>query len=365
MDRKSKLFVNVAASFALLFGTAFGRADEPNPKPDDQRDLDRLAAIWQGNVSKVKSAHIQYHSLARTTSKRVTRDVLLKLLDIADFANRPDDAKLLSETLGLDIRPEQAAWGEGELYLAGTKVRVNSDYEGRRLGEDVWNDTVRIRFDRLNDQITIGGSSGRKTGMMTFNDLRVIPRLENQPAATIERRSADGLSVRIGPKQFVVDDDTGFVQSVRIGSAQDFTEICQRGRVPYPNGIVFPAAIITCRYARSGLSFIGIDVIDTATFNEPIKDDVFAVSAPIGSKVFDHRLDRNKSAYFTRIDAPVAGIISEIDKRHTAFHADIMRQIADLKGQIDSLRKVENPDVGNQAKQQELRQEIIDLRRKL
>ncbi len=289
-------------------------------------------------MSEVKSAHIQYHLLAWNASKKVSRDIVLKLLETADFVKRPDDARLLSATLGVDIRPEQAAWGEGELYLAGTKVRMNRDYEGRRLGEDVWNDTVHIRFDRLNNQITIGGSSGRKTGMMTFNDLRVIPRLENQPAPAIEKRSADGLSVRIGPKLFVVDEDTGFVQPVRIGSAQEFTEIFQKGRVSYPNGIVFPGAIITCRYSRGELWFIGIDVIDTATFNEPIKDNVFAVSAPAGSGVFDHRLNKDQSGYYIRIDAPSADIISEIEKRLPKFRADIVRQIAELQEQIDSLR---------------------------
>jgi hypothetical protein len=318
--RKSKLFVNVVAGLALLFATTFGRADEANHEPDDQKDLDRLAAIWQGNLSEIKSAHIRYRSLARGTSKVVTRDVVLKLLETTDFVNRPDDARRLSEALGLGIPPEHAVWGNGELYVTGTKIRVNRDYEGRRISERVWIDAARIVFSQLNDQIVIYVRDGNRNDMKTPNDFRVIPRAGKQTAGIVEKRSADGLVVRLGVEQFVVDEGTGFVQSfkrdlVQIDPSQSSEDRFPKGRVPYPGGILFPAAIIRCRYSRGDLNFIGVDVIETATFNEPIKDEVFAVTAPAGTKVFDFRLNKDEHGYFTRIEEPVADILSEIDKR--------------------------------------------------
>jgi hypothetical protein len=317
---KSKLFVNVVAGFALLFATAFGRADEAIHELDDQKDLSRLTAIWQGNLSEIKSAHIRYRSLARNPSKTSTRDVVLKLLETTDFVNRPDDARLLSKALGLEIPPEQAAWGNGELYVTGTKIRVNLDYEGRRHSEQVWTDAAHIMFSRSNNQIDIGVRNGSRRRMKIPNDFRVIPRVGKQMSATVEKRCADGLVVRIGVEQFVVDEGTGFVQSVKrdlvqIDPSQRSEDIFLKGRVSYPGGILFPAAIIRCRYSRGDLNFIGVDVIETATFNEPIKDEVFAVTAPAGTKVFDFRLNKDEPGYFTAIRQPVADIITEMDER--------------------------------------------------
>jgi len=327
MARKSKLFVNVVAGLALLFATAFGRADEANPTPDDQKDIDRLKAIWQGNLSEIKSAHIRYRSLARGTSKVTTRDVVLKLLETTDFVNRPNDARLLSEALGLGIPPEDAAWGNGELYVTGTKIRVNMDYEGRRISENVWIDAAFIdfsQFSQSNNSIQIHVRDRNSRYMKTPNAFRVIPRAGEQTAATVEKRSADGLVVRIGVGQFVVDEGTGFVQSFKMDLAQieprqSSEDIFPKGRVSYPGGILFPAAIIRCRYSRGDLNFIEVDVIETATFNEPIKDEVFLVTAPAGTKVFDFRLNKDEHGYFTRIEEPVADILSELDKRHNGL----------------------------------------------
>jgi hypothetical protein len=74
-------------------------------------------------------------------------------------------------------------------------------------------------------------------------------------------------------------------------------------------------AVITCRYFRGNLTFIAIDVIEAATFNEPIKDEAFAVSAPAGSKVVDHRRSEGEPGYFTAIREPVTDIITEIDPK--------------------------------------------------
>jgi hypothetical protein len=315
MARKAKLFVNVVAPCALLFVTGFGRADEANNAPDDQKDLSRLAAIWQGNLSEIKSAHIRYRSLARVASKITTRDMVLKLLETSDFVNRPDDARLLSKALGLEIPPEHAAWGNGELYVTGTKIRVNSDYEGRRHSEMVLIDAAQILVSPSNNQINIYVRNGSRRHVKSLDDLRIIPRLEMQTAAMIEKRSADGLVVKIGTKQFVVENGTGFVQSVRTESTQSSEEIFQKGRVAYPGGIIFPAAVITCSYFRGDLKFIAIDVIEKATFNEPINDKVFAVSAPAGSNVFDSRRKRDEPGFFTYIKEPVADIVTEIDPK--------------------------------------------------
>jgi hypothetical protein len=315
--RKPKPFVRVVAGLALLFATAFGRADEANQAPDDQKDLARLAAVWQSNLTEVKSAHVRYRSLSRPTSKSVTRDEVLKLLETTDFVTRPDDARLLSNALGLEIPPGHAAWSNGELYVAGTNVRVNSDYKGRRHSEMVLMDTNRIVANPSNKQIEIYARKSLKRYVKSLDDLRVIPRLEKQ-TATIEKRSADGLVLNVGKKQFVVEVGTGFVQSVRMGPAgpaQSSQEIVQKGRVTYPGGIVFPAAIITCRYVGNEVKSIRIDVIETATFNEPIKDKVFAVNAPAGSKVFDFRRKREDPGFFTAIGKPVEDIITELDPK--------------------------------------------------
>ena len=314
MFQKSKLFVRVVAGFALLFATAFGRADDTNHEPDDQMALNRLAAIWQGNLSEIKSANIRYRSLARGPSKPAAREVVLELLEKLDFVNRPDDARLLSRDLGLGILPEQALWGNGDLYLIDNKIRTNRDYGGRRISESVAVDAVHIVASRLNAQIAIYARDGRKRDLKPLDDLRVIPRLEQQAVAKIEKRSADGLVVKIGAKQFIVDEGTGFVRSVSWelnGSAED---IFQKGLVVYPGGISFPAAIITCRYVKGNLQFIQVDVIESATFNEPIKDEEFAVNAPPGSKVFDHRMDRDQPGFFTQINEPAADVLSEIAK---------------------------------------------------
>ena len=55
----------------------------------------------------------------------------------------------------------------------------------------------------------------------------------------------------------------------------------------------------------------------------------------------------------------------KMDEAKPTFRSDIMRKIADLHAQIDSLRRVEKFDPKNQAKQEELQQKIIDLWKKL
>lgn len=315
MARNSKRFVKVVGGLALLFVAAVGRADESASAADDQRDLGRLAEIWQGNLSEVESAHVRYRSLARAASKNATRDEVLKLLEATNLVNRPDDARLLSKALGLKIAPDRSAWGHGELYLTGNKIRVNSDYEGHRHSEMVLIDSDQIMADRLNDQIDICVRGRSRRHVKSLDELRIVPRPNKKAAAVIEGRSADGLVVKIGAQQFVVEKGTGFVQSVRTETAQSSVEILQQGRVAYPGGITFPAAVISCRYSGGNLTFIGIDVIESATFNEPIKDAVFAVSAQAGSKVFDARKKKDEPGYFTRIKQPVADILTEIDPK--------------------------------------------------
>ena len=315
--RKPKPFVRVVVGLALLFVTGIGRADEANHEPDDQKDLARLSAVWQSNLTEVKSAYVRYRSLFRPASKSVTRDEVLKILETADFVNRPDDARLLSNALGLEIPAGHAAWGNGELYVAGTNVRVNSDYEGHRHSEMVLMDANRIVANPANKQIEIYARNGSRRYVKSLDDLRVIPKMEKQ-TASIEKRSTDGLVLKVGSQQFVVEAGTGFVQSVRVGPAgpaQSSQEIFQKGPVTYPGGIVFPAAIITCRYVGDEVKSIRIDVIETATFNEPIKDKVFAVNAPAGSKVFDFRRKREEPGFFTAIGKPVEDIITEIDPK--------------------------------------------------
>ena len=56
-------------------------------------------------------------------------------------------------------------------------------------------------------------------------------------------------------------------------------------------------------------------MIETATFNEPIKDKVFAVNAPAGSKVFDFRRKREEPGFFTAIGKPVEDIITELEPK--------------------------------------------------
>jgi hypothetical protein len=221
MTLNSRPIMKLVAGLVLFVAATFGRADEAKQEPDDQKDLNRLAAIWQANLSEIKSAHIRYRSLARPPSKIATRDAMLKLLETSDFVNRPDDARLLSKTLGLEIPPEHAAWGNGELYVTGTKIRVNSDYEGSRVSELVLIDTNQIVASRVNSQIDIySRKNGSRRHVKSLDDLRIIPRLDKQPPATIEKRSVDGLVMRIGIKQLLVDEGTGFVHSVIQDSIQ-------------------------------------------------------------------------------------------------------------------------------------------------
>ncbi len=54
MARDSRLFVKLIAGLVLLFAAAVGHADDPNPKPDDQKDLDRLAGRGSGRATLVR-----------------------------------------------------------------------------------------------------------------------------------------------------------------------------------------------------------------------------------------------------------------------------------------------------------------------
>ncbi len=222
---------------------------------------------------------------------------------------------MLSKELGLGISTEQPAWGIGELYLTGDKFRANNDYDGHRHSETVSIDDAEIVTNRPNDQINIYRRGTSRRHAKSINELRIIPRLDKQAAASIEKRSADGLVVKIGATRFLVDERTGFVQSASTGAAQDSKEIFQKGRVVHPGGIVFPEAVITCRYWRGELKTIGIDVIEAATFNAPIKDKEFAVNAPAGSRVFDARKKKGEPGYFTRIWQPVPDILTELEPK--------------------------------------------------
>jgi hypothetical protein len=308
----------IVAGLGLGFVTALCRADVADQAADDRQVLDRLVAIWQANAAEIKSAHIRYRRIARVPLKATTRDAVLKLIDAADFAKRPDDARFVARTLDLGIPPDKPVWGNGELYLSGNKTRVNSSYDGRLHSELVWIDAAHIDVNHPNNQVSIFVRGQGARHMKSPNDFRFIPRVNDPGVFTIVKRSPDGTVIRNGPIKIDVDAMTGFVRSFKLDAVQgdlQYSEdtFCQ-GRVTYPGGIVFPAAIIKCRYTRGDLISISVDVIEAATFNEPVKDAVFDVAAPVGTKVFDHRLNNEEPA-FARMDQPVPDIIVEMDNR--------------------------------------------------
>ena len=319
MTRYANHFAGVIAGLGLTFFlvAVSAHADDAKQSADDQADIDRLTAIWQGNASEVKTAYVKYRALARGPAKVVTRQDVLVQLETKDFVKRPEDARLISDAFGLELDPDRAAWGTGELYVSRNKVRANRDYEDARFSEDVLTENTRVIFSRLNDQIDVYFRGGSHNRLMSLNDFRVIPKPTDQLPATIEKRMEDRLVVRIGPQQFVVDEETGFVHSVRRntppdGPSQSSVDCFQRGRLTFPDGIVFPAAVTTCHYLRDELKIITVNVLESATFNEPIKDEVFVLAAPAGSKVFDSRLKRGWRGYFNRIIEPVPDVIAEL-----------------------------------------------------
>jgi hypothetical protein len=320
MLRKTKRLVvslaGIAAiSTAALFISAIAHADEPVRLPEDEKDLARLAAIWQGNLSEVQTAHLLYRSVLRFPAKKVAREGVLALLASTDVVGTPDDVRLISDALELELKPEKPAWGYAEMYLAGSALRINDKYEGFQHSEGVFTDRVHVRYKIPNDQIDIWYPQDDRSAHKRFANFRVIPQLTDPSVATIESRSADELVVKLGATQFVVDERTGFVKSKREYSSELVREIIQVGKFTYPGGIVFPEAVITCHYRHGNLTSIGIDVIEGAAFNHAIPDKVFAISAPAGAKVFDHRLSPYAPERFTRLQGSVPDVLSAIDKR--------------------------------------------------
>jgi hypothetical protein len=315
MLRKTKRLVVSLAWIAALFISAIAHADEPVRTPEDEKDLARLSAIWQGNLSEIKTAHILYRSVLRAPAKIVAREDVLALLASTDVVGTPDDVRVISDALGLELKPEKPAWSYAEMYLAGSALRINDKYEGFQHAEGVFTDTVNVRYKIPNDQIDIWYPQDDRSVHKRFADFRVIPELTDPSVATIESRSADELVVKLGTAQFVVDERSGFIKSVRKYSSELYREIIQVGKFTFPDGIVFPEAVITCHYRHGNLTIIGIDVIEGADFKHAIPDKVFAISAPAGAKVFDHRLSPYAPERFTRLQGSVPDVLSAIDKR--------------------------------------------------
>jgi hypothetical protein len=131
---------------------------------------------------------------------------------------------------------------------------------------------------------------------LSLRDLRLIPIATDLPCETFstERDSTGQIVIKAASansiSEFIVDEETGFVRRLAARTCEGRTRRIhlQSGPVTYPGGVVFSKVYtqISC-YTNCEVSNLQIVIIDQASLNQPIKEDVFRVFVPSGTTVVD------------------------------------------------------------------------------
>lgn len=252
------------------------------------------------NFDAIKTAHIRFRTSrsAGPYKQGLTPERCRELQGRYDLEEHPDQlGELISELLEGD-RPRPRPWTDGELHVAGRKVRESMQYLDRAPDVQITDGEIALRWDEANSQLNIdpaGASHRYQMGLRDFWRPFRAPGVDN-----IERtvRAGGVLTLFFGGlagwrHEIAVDEATGFLlrrnsHNAKAGTLEHENWLGWRAGA---DDIAHPTVIVRLDYRGNQLSQTSFLVVEKMQLNVPIPDSVFRMGAPAGSVIIDSRPD--------------------------------------------------------------------------
>lgn len=305
-------------SLATLFYSATCFAEDL--RPADAEVVSKLKSIWSGQSAEISTAQITCRYLNRSASKKTSRQRTIEVLQALDLVGRPDDARVLSESLGLGIPANSACWGTIRLYYEPGGFRQTLTFDDKPFNElihDQADDVVRADFANNQVQISPPGTSRRRE--LKLEQLRPTLKGMNLENAILVSRQNGNVVLDVGPQRIVADEASGFISQITVEAKGGKLVSISSFKDPreYAGDILFPTEIVFSRYLNDHLLALEILIVEQAQFNLPPPPDALALAVEKGAKVFDRR------------------------KGDVDFHQPT-QSVPDIKKEIDRLRGLSN-----------------------
>lgn len=317
-SRRSSDLFRFAIVFVVLAGAlprcdaAVGRGVEAS-----EEVVARMCRLWEQQRLAIATARLQFRRFRSGGPFRpLSSTDVHRLIEEQDLVNHPDALRdfvtaVLSQPFVAD-----PPWAVREFLWDGTRTRE------RGPGWDhVFDGTTELINDRANQFIKlytpqVGESRWART---EFDSFRALPG-DDVSGSDLEFVSQNSERV-----QFRLRDQLVLEASLRDGAihcvdesretGQRTAEILQQGFVDYGDGIVFPTLRIDARYRQGHLTWVSVQIVESAEFNGDLPETAFAMAAREGDLVRDRRVESSDRDY--TIKGPVPDVMKVFGTPHT------------------------------------------------
>ncbi|MBN1908520.1 MAG: hypothetical protein JW818_02165 [Pirellulales bacterium] len=276
----------------------------------DKDLIKALEATWEAQRSEIVTACIRYRSVSSGSSgvQPFTPQQVREIVE--PLAEQPDDLKSVVLKLHRSERRKQLAvlevpWSIKEFYAEDLKTR--EDWHATSGTNTQVFDGEQVVITRpANGQVDLHAAGQSRLARTKIGEFRFIPKIhggrevvDGRDGQIVLRTTPRGKANRHLIEELVIDEATALVKrkSIHDDKGQIKDEILQYGFVTHPGGIVFPTIIVKTKYRDGSLDHLVICMIEDARFNGDLPADVFAVSVPAGTNVWDRRRDRNDPVF--------------------------------------------------------------------
>lgn len=274
-------------------------------------DVETLRAKWASADKEVLSAEIRYKYFSRRNALPKFSEIeLRKRVETADFSSDegladflrpycdhlPDNVKCYMDS-HLVFEGERTANTLAHSVFTDSRIRSGSteihkrdfNADGKSRGQV----DIGIRDGFRTKPITIGDLRFVPRAHIIFSDAETIPRDANDPLCRlVASRTENGSTKKI---ELVADIASGLTREYRLTSSQAGADLARSCKLnlqggAFSNGdIVLPKWRIDVSFRNDEAESMTVAVIDSATLNQPIDDDNFAVSARPDTVIVDSR----------------------------------------------------------------------------
>ena len=254
--------------------------------------LNELSSLWDARRSEAVTAHLEFRLLVtqpdaqQFVSPEFGRELVLRYRCAVDAEQFP----LLAAALAGGASAEVFAGSPTTFITDGSSTRYDSNNFRQVRHFD-----LDLLYDGDNQQLDVysRSQSGRLFGRM--EDFRVVPDDTLDRSLWRVQAVTDDevvLATSQGDARRWFDRSTGLQrreQLYRPETGELFRESWHDGIAHYPGGVPCPTCHVELNYHGGRLVNFWMRRLDTAEFNADLSAAAFEMSAPTGTKVFDHR----------------------------------------------------------------------------
>ena len=276
--------------------------------------LQKLAKKWASQDKPISSASIRFRLFRQAGFiKPCTPAEIAGMVQGVDFVKDPQAMRRFLSSIypfgqippNVHLMRTPDPWGMMEFKMAGERLREDMLYTG---DVQISEPDVKVETDQANHQIHIFAPRGSMRGMTHIADFLRVLRFD--PSMSI--RSVKGpVAViatptdRFGHFESRVDLESGALLELDFYNpkGQLIQQLWQGGWTLFAGDVRLPRWKIEAHYDPAGKpQLLTMSFVEKATFNKPVPDAAFLVSALKGVTVFDHRVPGRLGSFRLRGD---------------------------------------------------------------